>query len=73
MNRHMEGVFALIGHYVVISIIAAGSLMLVGHDVPFWCAFPLTTIWMILRGQLRGNPPARTVNADKDHDIDTHV
>lgn len=73
MNRSMEGVFALIGQYIVISIIVAGILMIGVHDVPFWCAFPLTTIWMILRGQLRGDTPTHVHASDKESDIDTRV
>lgn len=73
MNIYMEGVFALIGRYIVISVIIAGILIIGEHDVPFWCAFPLATIGMILRGHLRGGPSAHVHTTETDHDIDTHV
>lgn len=51
-KQQLDRMFALIGRYVVISMIVAGVLLVRADSVPFWCAFPVTTIWMILRGDL---------------------
>lgn len=40
---------AQIGRYMVTSL--AVAVFLITKDIaPFWCAFPVTTIWMILNG-----------------------
>ncbi|WP_181273535.1 hypothetical protein [Brevibacterium oceani] len=53
MSRMSEETYALIGRYALTSIAVAVVLTLRFDDVPFWCAFPLTTIGMILRGDFR--------------------
>lgn len=57
MRRHADAAFALIGRYITTSIAIAGVLVLSDAGTPWWCAFPLTTIWMILRGDLRASQP----------------
>lgn len=46
-----EKTLALIGRYIVSCTIVAAVLML-RIQVPLWCAFPLTAIWMIAAGSL---------------------
>lgn len=59
MPKHREEAFALIGRYVVTSVIIAIILNLKVEAVPFWCAFPLTTIWMIINGTLTYTPSTK--------------
>lgn len=53
----------LIGRYMVLSITLAGILVVRDIGVPFWCAFPIMTIWMILRDQF---VEARTLTRDNE-------
>jgi len=62
MPKYREEAFALIGRYVVTSIIVTIVLIMSVDAVPFWCGFPLTTIWMIASGTLSD------VTSDKDCD-----
>lgn len=47
MLRLDEKALTLIGRYIVDSIVIAVVLMATTAPVPWWCAFPLATIWMI--------------------------
>lgn len=53
MSQRIEEAFALIGRYIVMSIVVAVVLAVRADAVPFWCAFPLTTVWMIANGTMR--------------------
>lgn len=59
MHRCIDDAFALIGRYVVLSIVVAAGLLIRAEAVPLWCAFPLTTIWMIITGALKSGRPSR--------------
>lgn len=52
-----------VGHYVVLSLITAFMLTTMS-DAPFWAAFPITTVWMIMNGTLAPAPASTREDDD---------